>query len=368
MTQLREARIRRGWSQSELIAHLRAAARTTGRQLPADGTLRSMISRWEAGQHEPGALYSHLFAAVYEAGEATGAAEGIALRSHQFIPAWLGADRAQNLVIEHGMTPDSSDWMERHRCQTSSPAPESTCDLYVWPHGVAIFHVVDERSFSSLAALALWREQTYDERLAWATAQLQPALADARAAYVFSLYRLIAPAWSSRDQESAMRIMCMPRVLLARRDHDNDDGVKHAHAQARVAEDALLATGWDHPGIRSFGVAGTSSGYASWSGVLYHPHSTSRALNEDQLVAYELTLQAMWAYCAHLNDQIEQGRDPRVPGEWGWRFLRAMRCRLANPRPQESGQHRSMREAILETSGLMGHLDHAIEALRETAN
>ena len=44
---------------------------------------------------------------------------------------------------------------------------------------------------------------------------------------------------------------------------------------------------------------------------------------------------------------------------------RGARCRLANPRPQESGQHRSMREAILETSGLAGQLDHAIETLRE---
>lgn len=122
-----------------------------------------------------------------------------------------------------------------------------------------------------------------------------------------------------------------------------------------------------HPDIRSFGVAGTSSGYASWSGVLYHAQSASRALSEGELVNYELALQSAWAYCAHLNDQVEQGRDPHVPDEWGWRYLRAMRCRLANPRPQEPGQHRSMREAILETSGLISQLDQAIETLREVA-
>jgi hypothetical protein len=155
-------------------------------------------------------------------------------------------------------------------------------------------------------------------------------------------------------------------VLLAR-ENDDADGEALQHTRARLAEDALLAARWDHPDIRSFGVAGTSSGYASWSGVLYHAQSTSRALSEEELVNYELALQSAWAYCAHLNDQVEQGHDPLVPDEWGWRYLRAMRCRLANPRPQEPGQHRSMREAILETSGLLSQLDQAIETLREVA-
>ncbi|MCA1702631.1 MAG: hypothetical protein LC808_04935, partial [Actinobacteria bacterium] len=69
----------------------------------------------------------------------------------------------------------------------------------------------------------------------------------------------------------------------------------------------------------------------------------------------------------HLNGEFEQGRDPLVPDQWGWRYLRAVRSRLINPRPRESGQHRSMREAILETSVLVDQLDQAIEALRDTA-
>jgi hypothetical protein len=119
-----------------------------------------------------------------------------------------------------------------------------------------IFHVVDERSFSSLAALPLWREQTYAERLSWATSQLQPVAPGAQAGYVLSLYWLTASGWSGHDYDTAMRIMCMPRVLLSRRE---DDGSRQRleRAEARLTEDALLATRWDHPGIRSFGVAGT---------------------------------------------------------------------------------------------------------------
>jgi hypothetical protein len=324
-----------------------------------------MISRWEAGQHQPGSLYRHLFDAVYEAGETAAEPRSTTLRSHQFIPTWLGAPAAQELLISNGSTSNTPDSTEPHCCQVTAPVTDSACDLYVWPHGVAIFHVVEERSFPSLAALALWRQQTYEERLTWATRKLQVAAPDAQAGYILSLYWLTGSAWSGQDHETAMRIMCMPRVLLARQGDEAIDRLRHA--EARVAEDALMAARWDHAAVRSFGVAGTSCGYASWSGVVYHAQAQSRALSEDELVAFELAIQSAWAYCAHLSDEIEQGRDPLVPGEWGWRYLRGIRGRLVNPRPQESGQHRSMREAILETSGLIGHLDQAIETLREVA-
>jgi hypothetical protein len=271
---------------------------------------------------------------------------------------------AHEVATAHGMTPDDRAWTHPTHDLVTSPSSESTCELYVWPHGVVMFHVVDERSFSSLAALALWREQTYAERLSWATSRLQRVVAGARAAYVLSLYWLMTSPWSGQDYDTAMRIMCMPRVLLPREDRQAI-GVKHA--EARLAEDALLAAGWDHPGIRSFGVSGTSSGYASWSGVVYHAQAPSRALGEDELVAYELALQSIWTYCAHLNDEIERGHTPSAPEDWGWRYLRGARCRLANPRPQESGQHRSMREAVLETSGLAPQLDQAVDTLREGA-
>ncbi|GAA2308742.1 hypothetical protein GCM10010149_68580 [Nonomuraea roseoviolacea subsp. roseoviolacea] len=75
--------------------------------------------------------------------------------------------------------------------------------------------------------------------------------------------------------------------------------------------------------------------------------------------------QATWAYCEWINGQVEQRHDPAIADGYGWRFLRAARSRLTNPRPRETAQHRSMRDAIVETSGLAGHLDQAIEALRE---
>jgi hypothetical protein len=114
-----------------------------------------------------------------------------------------------------------------------------------------------------------------------------------------------------------------------------------------------------------FGVRGISIGYASWSGVVYYPIAEQRCLTEGELVAAELATQALWTYCAYINGEVEHGRDPAVPAGYGWRFLRATRSRLVNPRPQETGQHRSMRAAILETSGITNHLSQAIETLRE---
>ncbi|MDQ4037767.1 MAG: hypothetical protein M3313_05330, partial [Actinomycetota bacterium] len=88
-------------------------------------------------------------------------------------------------------------------------------------------------------------------------------------------------------------------------------------------------------------------------------------LLEHELVACELSVQAVWAYCDHLRQQVERGSDPVVAGEFGWRFLRGIRSRLTTERPQETSQHRSMREAVVETSGLARHLAQAVEILRE---
>lgn len=307
-------------------------------------------------------MYRRLFETVYDTGAATGDATAFSLRSHQFVPAWIGSEAASDLATVHGLKPANVDWIEpRHRC-VAGPS-DAFCELHIWPHGVVIFHIVDEVSFPSLASLSLWRERTYEERLTWATGELLQIAPYARAAYVLSLYWLDAAARSGPEYETLLRIMCMPEILLGRPLDEPDDGSRHT--RARLTEDALLSSRRNHPDIRSFGVAGTSCAYASWSGFVYDAQAPARALTEPELVAHELAIQSTWAYCAHLNDQIEQGQDPVVPGEWGWRYLRAMRSRLANPRPQESPQHRSMREAILDTSGLLGHVDQALDALRE---
>lgn len=64
MTQLREARADRGWSQSRLIHALRSQAAAEGLNLPAGESMRILLSRWENGHAVPDATYRRLLGAV----------------------------------------------------------------------------------------------------------------------------------------------------------------------------------------------------------------------------------------------------------------------------------------------------------------
>jgi hypothetical protein len=228
---------------------------------------------------------------------------------------------------------------------------------------VALFHLVEDLALDSVAQLAVWRRITYEQNMHWARDQLRALTGDEVGGqpYVLSLYWVDEPAWQGRDLLTALRLMCIPRVLVQR----VDDIDESCLAPASLVERALLQDGFDHPELVDFSMKGISLGYASWSGVVYHPIARDRALHEDELVTCELSAQAVWAYCDHLRQQVEKGDDPIVPPEFGWRFLRGIRSRLTTERPQETSQHRSMRDAVVQTSGLGRHLTQAVEILRE---
>ncbi len=123
--------------------------------------------------------------------------------------------------------------------------------------------------------------------------------------------------------------------------------------------------GFDHSDVVDFGVKGISVGIASWSGMVYCPIAPTRALSEAEVIACELTVQAVWSYCDWLRSEVEAGNDPNVRSEHGWRLLRALRSVITNPRPEENPQTYPMRIAILETSGIAEHLKQAAETLLE---
>ncbi|WP_254711856.1 hypothetical protein [Streptomyces sp. TRM64462] len=111
---------------------------------------------------------------------------------------------------------------------------------------------------------------------------------------------------------------------------------------------------------------GVSTAYAGWSGVAYASHSRERSLTIDELVTCELTVQALWCFTRQIQQMIEDGQDPSMPEQYGWRFLRAAYSRLTTARAQETAQHVLMREAIMNTSGLAERLRAAQDALRES--
>src|SRR5688500_4516716 len=54
---IRRARHHRGWSQQRLIHTMRQVAGGRGQRLPADASMKAMLSRWENGHHRPDRWY-----------------------------------------------------------------------------------------------------------------------------------------------------------------------------------------------------------------------------------------------------------------------------------------------------------------------
>ncbi|WP_219498592.1 hypothetical protein [Nonomuraea ceibae] len=364
----------KGWSRNRVAREMERAGLHHGLgSVPDLDAIEKAVYRHETGRavcRDP--LYMELYCLVYGAtshelfgdiGQATPDADTYGVRSHKFVCAYIGADRVAALV-ERGVV-KQADMQLGVECHAGTVLPSpGACQLRLWPFGVAVFHIREDVKFPNIASLAVWRRKSYGQNLDWGSRYLSDLTdADVKASYVLSLYWLHEPMWSGAELDTATRIMSTPRVLLERDSEESESSLGHAE----LVERALLAEGFDHAEIVPFGIKGISIGHASWSGVVYCPLAPQRALAEDELVATELATQAVWAYCEHINSQIEQGRDPDVPEPYGWRFLRGVRSRLTNARPQETGQHRSMRAAILETSGLVDHLTQAIDVLRETS-
>ncbi|MBQ1062147.1 hypothetical protein [Micromonospora sp. C41] len=363
-----------GWeSRKRAARELHRVGQQRGiRETPTVEAIEKAMYRHETGRvavTDP--IYRQLYCLAYDAkphdlfGELTGNAEDrphFTARSHKFVTAFVGAEGAARLRESAGCTPAVRQW---HTCY-SAPVehPEGDCTLYVWPCGSVVFHLVEPVQLSTIAALAAWRVASYGDNIKWAIDYLAPTapVADESAVYVLGAHWVVEPAWPAELLGTALRIMSTPKVLL-HRDRPMDD--EHL-AHAELVEQLLLAESYDHAGIESFGVPGISAGYASWSGVVYHPISAERSLTESEIISCELAIQSMWAYSDAIGRQIEQGRDPQVPPEHGWRYLRGVRSRLAVSRLRETGQHQAMRRAILRTCDLMPALDQAIETLRDT--
>jgi hypothetical protein len=361
-----------GWGRPRLAKQFELIGRRHDIPTPEPAAMEKQIYRLETGRTlRPTPMYAKLYCLTFEktTSELFGdldpevpAGATCAVRSHKFIPVFVGAEAASALAASAGQWTHVTDqWMECRR--RAFEHPTGSCQLYLWPFGVALFHLVEELALESVAHLAVWRYITYEKNMHWAQDQLQ-ALTGGNSVgqpYVLSLYWVDKPAWQGNDLHTALRLMCIPRVLVPRTDTIDESCL----ASAALVERALLDNGFEHPELVDFSMKGISLGYASWSGVVYHPIAHDRALREDELVTCELSVQAVWAYCDHLRQQIERGDDPIVPTDFGWRFLRGIRSRLTTERPQETSQHRSMREAVIQTSGLDRHLAQAIETLRD---
>ncbi|GAA1392060.1 helix-turn-helix transcriptional regulator [Pseudonocardia kongjuensis] len=364
---LRELRDGRAWGRPRLAKELHRYCATRGWSSPGEPNIEKQIYRLETGRvRRPDPFYARLIAEFFDRSPAelfgpseatTGSAYRI--RSHKFVPLYVGAEAVAGL--RSGDDDAASDWLTGQQIEELELAgARAMC----WPFGVVMFHLVEELEPESVAWVAVWRRLTYDENMQHAVRAITEHGLDVLSdPYVLSAYWVNEIPHDGPQQDSALRLLCVPRVLVSRHETGTP---KEKLARASVVEQAFLRDGFDHPDISEFGVRTIATGLASWSGVVYQPHAHQQCLAEDELVACELSVQAAWAYTDYLRQVVEGGEDPQVPPEYGWRYLRGVRSRLTTERPQETSQHRAMREAIVNTSGLLRRLDQAIDSLRDS--
>ncbi|CAL9677626.1 hypothetical protein SUDANB95_07952 (plasmid) [Actinosynnema sp. ALI-1.44] len=364
-------------SQRQLAVRMREVAREMGkRNIPDVDSVERAIQRCEAGTtRRPSAEFylpvfcaalgktaTELFGDDSTAG-GSGLGDGLSLVSHKFVPVFIGADAAKSLGTDPDFVTSHCEWL--HTRSISLDHPDGSCTLTVFDFGVAVFHLVEEHRFDSIAELALWRRHTTNATWrASVTALLSrrwPNL-DAAGEYVLSAYWITDHSWSGGELTTAMKLLSMPSVLL---DRDRDLPDDKTLAKASFDEHVHLRDGFDDPEITPFGVDGVALGFASWAGVSYLPLAPQRAILADELTTFETLVQALWCYTDMLATREQHGLDPEVPDEFGWRFLRACRSRLNTAQAREHNQVRRMRDAILRTSNLDHKLQVAVEHLRE---
>ncbi|SCE77546.1 Helix-turn-helix domain-containing protein [Micromonospora echinospora] len=343
------------WTGRETRA-LRHALRMSIRDFAEHlGVSERTVSKWEAGRGEihprpemQSALDTALsrapndavsrFATTLEQDAPPGGHTGDTYRvvSHKFIPAYVGPVAAARLVELPVFATRPHEWLDVAVGRVSHA--NGRCTAHVYACGVVVLHVEQHLTLKNLTALATWRYTTYDPDRQWAGDRLTALLAASGAdhaggpEYLLSMYTVEEPAWRGDELDNALRLMSLPSVLV------NQTVPTGATPADGHVERRLLAEGFEQPSLIPFGTHGVSLGYASWSGVSYYPIEQERSLPVDDLVSCELDVQMLWTYCRRIQREIEDGGDPLMPPDFGWRFLRA--AHSGSP-PRELGKRRS---------------------------
>lgn len=367
-------------SHEKLAYLVREKARERNSQIGNLDSVTRHIKRIEAGQvKDPSALYKNLLCSVLKKTEASlfgtvsspikygdpcnseadTQANTFRLVNHKLIPTFIGPGMTEWAINNLSLHETSSHSVQCYHCSLNHPRSEVSADLWIWPFGVALFHLAEEVEFTCLASFAIWHRRVYDEQMDWASETIKAVLkSDASPQYAMPINWITRSTWTHREVGAALRILSAPRILLRRAAHTESSDLAHAE----LVERSLLQNGFLQLNASEFGIEGISAGVASWSGIVYFPISPHRALSESEVMTYGRTVQAAWSYCDWIRSQVEIGEEPDVPSQYGRRLLRALRSLITNPRPEESSQVYPLRVAVLETSGITEHLNQATDA------
>jgi transcriptional regulator with XRE-family HTH domain len=363
--ELRRLRESKGFTQGAL-AELVAISRPHLSQVELGRTWASvdLLSKCDEVFETPGVLVGLLRSAKVPEQDAKTPGDALDLTSHKFMPVKLAPH------VRMSASADSID-LEGHGVSRHVLSDDDgiTCDVYVFPFGVAVMHLREHQRFANIAGLSLWRHDSYPAARSWARCLLdsntelgQPH--DLTPPYVLSVFEVHSVPWTSAErQATGMRLLSVPSTLLDRRDERTFATI----SRAEQAEQELLQSGFDHPDIVDFGIKGTSTAFASWAGVTYFAHAPTRCLPFADIVEWEMFVQALWCYCDWIVNHAHDGAAPDVDPEFGERFLARTAARLPLAHAREHLQKRLMKDAVTNTSRLPVLLDQARHILRDCA-
>lgn len=352
--ELRRLREARGLTQ-QALAHRVDVSRSHLCQVELGQTWPSadFLVRCESALGEPGRLIPLLRTAKVPTTTAPEANTHLDVTAHKFIP--LRTPLEMTLTVSQSSV-DLEDFGATHYVL---PGSKIDSDLYVFPFGVAVLHQRELQRFPNIAHLAYWRQESHGSALAVAKEIVARHVTDASdlvPSHVLSVFEVLACPWSQpEDVQTGMRLLSVPSTLIDRRSERTFATV----SKAEEAEQDVMRNGFDHPEIVDFGVRGISTAFASWSGVSYLAHSSSRALPFVDVVSWEVLVQALWCYCSGIVNDVHRDIAPTVHPDYGQRFLRRTTKRLSLAGAQEHLQARLMKDAILTTSRLPLLLDQA---------
>ncbi|MFJ1757320.1 XRE family transcriptional regulator [Kitasatospora sp. NPDC088134] len=292
------------------------------------------------------------------------AGSGFAVNSHQFVPVRLELEHTElyRAGEPYGSGPGN---LAQRTLVVPGGDGHHHCRLHVYEFGVAVLHIQQRMEFDSITDLAVWRYPSYEHNRAWARTAVSDLVSDvvgrsiaAVPQYTLSVYELIRHGWGAENLVTALHLLATPGVLV-------DRTVETAPVSLGT-EPLRFGERWTHSDAIEF-TGATSRGVAGWSGVSYWQDPGETALSIDDIVAMELDTQALWSLSSELLHRVEEGADPQMPEQFGWRWLRGAASRLTSARPTESAAHRAMRAAVLGTSDLPERLRDAWSALKEAS-
>lgn len=163
------------------------------------------VADLEAGRRQPSARMAAALDQALGAGGALsrlvpdGSGPTFRVRSHKIVAAFLGADQS---VALRGTLPDliphDSAVSGCGAVSVSHPTGEAT--LYLWDHGAAVAHIVEEDEWRDITSLALWRYDSYERDLKWIESDIG---LNSSSPYILSLYWVEEPAWTGSRLNAA---------------------------------------------------------------------------------------------------------------------------------------------------------------------